>query len=220
MKRRDSLKAIALGAISTGLLVEACAPKKKEEKANAGSAAKIDRFAEEAANDERLQKETFFTAHEKATITVLVDIIIPKDEVSGSATEAGVPDFIEFIVKDMPYHQTPMRGGLRWIDQQCLRKYEKAFVDCTAQQQTEMIDAIAYPAKAAPDMKQGVSFFNLMRNLTVTGFYTSEMGVKDLGYMGNKPNQWNGVPKDVLDQYGLTYTEKDHKDCISFNSPE
>jgi hypothetical protein len=83
-----------------------------------------------------------------------------------------------------------------------------------------MIDAIAYPAKAAPDMKQGVSFFNLMRNLTVTGFYTSEMGVKDLGYMGNKPNQWNGVPKDVLDQYGLTYTEKDLKDCISFNSPE
>lgn len=219
MKRRDSLKAIALGAISTGLLMEACAPKKKDEKATADTAAKIDRFAEEAANDERLQKEIFFTAHEMATITVLVDIIIPKDEVSGSATEAGVPDFIEFIVKDMPYHQTPMRGGLRWLDQQCLRKYEKAFVDCTAQQKTEMIDAIAYPAKASPDMKQGVSFFNLLRNLTVTGFYTSEMGVKDLGYMGNKPNQWNGVPQEVLDKYGLAYSDKDLKDCISFNSP-
>ena len=124
-----------------------------------------------------------------ATITVLGDIIIPKDEVSGSASDAKVPEFIEFIVQDMPQHQLPMRGGLRWLDMQCLKRYEKAFKDCNQQQQMEMVDQIAYPKKAKPEMTQGVAFFSLMRNLTATGFYTSEIGVKDLGYAGNTPNQ-------------------------------
>jgi hypothetical protein len=75
---------------------------------------------------------------------------------------------------------------------------------------------IAYPDKAKPGMKQGVSFFNLMRNLTATGFYTSEIGVKDIGYAGNKPTQWNGVPDDVLQQYKVAYTEKELKECVSF----
>ena len=65
-------------------------------------------------------------------------------------------------------------------------------------------------------MKQGVAFFSLMRNLTATGFYTTEMGVKDIGYIGNVPNQWNGVPDDVLKQYNLAYTEKELKECVSF----
>jgi len=162
--------------------------------------------------------ETFFTPHEMATITVLADIIIPKDEVSGSASEAGVPDFIEFIVKDMPQHKTPMRGGLRWLDLESSKRFQKAFKDCSAQQQIAVVDDIAYPEKAKPEMKQGVAFFNLIRNLTCTGFYTSEMGVKDLGYMGNKPNQWNGVPDDVLKQYGLAYSEKELKECVSFDT--
>jgi hypothetical protein len=79
-----------------------------------------------------------------------------------------------------------------------------------------LVDQIAYPEKAKPDMKQGVAFFSLMRNLTATGFYTSEIGVKDIGFMGNRPNQWNGVPDDVLKQYGLSYTEKELKECVSF----
>jgi gluconate 2-dehydrogenase gamma chain len=136
--------------------------------------------------------------------------------VSGSASEAKVPEFIEYIVKDMPQHQTPLRGGLRWLDLQCLKKYEKSFVDCSSSQQIEMVDQIAYPAKAKPEMQQGVVFFNLMRNLTATGFYTSEIGVKDIGYAGSTPNQWNGVPQDVLDQYKVAYTEKELKECISF----
>jgi hypothetical protein len=153
-----------------------------------------------------------------ATITVLGDIIIPKDEVSGSASDAKVPDFIEFIVKDKPEHQVPMRGGLRWLDIECFKRYNNSFVECSKQQQIEMVDAIAYPKKAKPEMKQGVAFFNLMRNLTATGFYTTEIGVKDVGYMGNTPNQWNGVPDDVLKQYNLAYTEKELRECISFSS--
>ena len=137
--------------------------------------------------------------------------------VSGSASDAKVPEFIEFIVKDMPDHQVPMRGGLRWLDLQCLKKYEKAFKDCTSEQQIEMVDEIAYPKKAKPEMEQGVAFFNLMRNLTVTGFYTTEIGCDDVGYVGNRPNQWNGVPDDVLKQYNLAYTEKELKECISYD---
>ena len=161
--------------------------------------------------------QKFFTENELATITVLADIIIPRDAVSGSASDAKVTDFIAFIVIDMPSNQTPMRGGLRWLDMQCLKRFEKTFKDCDAKQQIEIVDEIAYPKKAKPEMQQGVAFFNLMRNLTATGFYTSEIGVKDVGYLGNTPNQWNGVPDDVLKQYGLSYSEKELKECVSFD---
>jgi Gluconate 2-dehydrogenase subunit 3 len=172
---------------------------------------------EEAEHYKEITSTTFFTPDEMATITVLGDIIIPKDDISGSASDAKVPDFIEFIVKDKPEHQVPMRGGLKWLDLQCYNRYKNAFKDCTQQQQIEMVDQIAYPKKAKPEMAQGVAFFNLMRNLTATGFYTTEMGGKDVGYMGNTPNQWNGVPDDVLKQYGMAYTEKELKECISFS---
>ncbi|HRH60540.1 MAG TPA: gluconate 2-dehydrogenase subunit 3 family protein, partial [Chitinophagaceae bacterium] len=176
-----------------------------------------DRMKEEIEYNKQYEGRHFFTADEMATITVLADIIIPKDEVSGSATDAKVPEFIDFIVQDMPEHQTPMRGGLRWLDMQCLSKYGKSFVDCDDKQKIEMVDAIAYPNKAKPEMKQGVSFFNLMRNLTATGFYSSEIGWKDIDYKGNTPNKWNGVPDDVLKQYGLAYTEKEMKECASYS---
>ncbi len=226
MDRRKSLKALALGTVSTGLLLDACklADKKEVSKdtVKAGNAADksnagINRMEEEAAHDKELASYTFFTPNEMATITILGDIIIPKDEVSGSASEAKVPGFIEFIVKDMPEHQVPMRGGLRWLDMQCLNRFNNSFADCNKQQQIEMVDAIAYPKKANPGMKQGVTFFNLMRNLTATGFYTSEIGGKDVGYIGNAPNNWNGVPDDILKQYGLAYSEKELKECVSFD---
>jgi gluconate 2-dehydrogenase gamma chain len=221
MDRRKSLKAIALGTFSTSLFAAGCKPdeKKAEEVKPADAVANFDRMAEEAAHDNKIMNsEKFFTAHEMATITLLADIIVPKDEVSGSASEAGVPAFIEFIVKDMPDHQTPLRGGLRWLDMQCMKRYEKAFKDCSNVQQIEMVDLIAYPdrAKGKKDLAPGVAFFNKMRDLTLTGFYTTQMGIKDLGYMGNQPNQWNGVPDDVLKQYGLAYSEKELKECVSF----
>lgn len=215
MKRRDSIKAIIVGTVASSVLVDACtSADEKTTTAEQPASGGIDRMKEEAEYEKKLEAETFFTTHEMATITVLADIIIPKDEVSGSASEAGVPAFIEFIVKDMPQHQTPMRGGLKWLDLECFERYQKAFKDCDNKQQLELVDAIAYPEKAKPELKQGVAFFNLMRNLTATGFYTSEMGVKDVGYVGNRPNQWAGVPDDVLKQYNLAYTEKELKECI------
>lgn len=213
MDRRKSLKILAAGAVAIPTVVGACNPEDKKQE----PVFNLDRNPDELKYEkEILAKEKFFTEHELATITVLADIIIPADEISGSASDAGVPEFIEFIVKDMPSHQIPMKGGLRWLDLQCLKRFEKSFVNCTQVQQLELVDEIAYPQKAKPEMSQGVQFFSLMRNLTATGFYTAEIGVKDIGYAGNTPTQWNGVPEDVLKQYNLQYTEKELQECVSF----
>ena len=99
-----------------------------------------------------------------------------------------------------------------------LKKFGNSFTAITEKQRIEIIDEIAYPKKAKASMKQGVAFFNLMRNLTTTGFYTSEMGVKDVGYMGNVPNQWNGVPDDVLKEHNLAYTERELKECVNYDT--
>jgi gluconate 2-dehydrogenase gamma chain len=221
MDRRKSIKTLIVGGIATSVIAEACqtADKKPvvaDEKATEPAGYGINRMAEEKEEEKRLSGERFFTPDEMATITILADIIIPKDEVSGSASDARVPEFIEFIVKDQPENKIPMRGGLRWLDLQCLNRYGHSFKDCTTVQQMEMVDEIAWPAKAKAAMIQGVAFFNLMRNLTASGFYTTEMGGKDMGYFGNVPNQWNGVPDDVLKKHGLAYSERELKECISF----
>lgn len=220
MDRRKSIKALLIGTAAGSVIMDSCNPVDKKETAVVKDAAtpdQADRTREEITHNKKLNEETFFTKEEMATIVILADIIIPKDEVSGSATDARVPDFIEFIVKDMPDHQTPMRGGLRWLQIESLKRFEKSFNEISEKQRIEIVDDIAYPNKVKPGMKQGVAFFTLMRNLTSTGFYTSEIGVKDIGYKGNVPNQWNGVPDDVLKQYNVAYTEKELKECVSFD---
>lgn len=202
MNRRDSLKALGLTAISTTVLIGAC-NNASDEKTLPKTSDLAGREQWETDREEKLKEDVFFNEHEMATITVLANIIIPKDEISGNAADAKVPEFIEFIVKDMPYHQVPMRGGLKWLDLQCFNRFEKSFIDSDAKQQISIIDEIAYPNIAKPEMMQGVSFFNRMRSLTASGFYTTEIGIKDIGYVGNAPNQWDGVPTDVLKQYGM-----------------
>lgn len=221
MDRRESLKAIVVGTVSSALLLESCDSKRDEQVAQVFETPESSpgdwRTPEELERLKLVTSKNFFTEQELATITILSDIIIPADEVSGSASEAGVPDFIEFIVKDKPEFQTPMRSGLKWLDIESLNRYEKPFRDLNEGQQLEVVDAIAYPERAAPEMKKGVAFFNLMRNLTATGFFTSEMGVKDIGYLGNRPNQWKGVPEEVLQQHNLAYTEKELRECVTFD---
>ena len=219
MDRRKSIKTLLVGTAVASVLIESCETTDKKGAANSTPGVnEDDRMVEEKIANKKLSEEVFFTPAEMVTITLLGDIIIPKDKVSGSASEAKVPDFIEFIVKDMPEHQTPMRGGLRWLDLNSLKRFGNSFANITDKQRLELVDEIAYPNKAKTTMKQGVAFFNLMRNLTTTGFYTSEMGVKDVGYMGNVPNQWNGVPDDVLKEHNLSYSERELKECISFDN--
>ncbi len=218
MDRRKYLKSLVVGSAGAGLLLQSCGPETKEEVKEAPPTFTIDRTPAEKERDLKLLSETFFDEHEMKTISILSDIIIPKDETSGSATEAGVPAFIEFIAKDKPGYQTPLRGGLKWLDIQCMKRFDADFAACTAQQQIEIVDEIAFPEKAKPEMQQGVSFFNTMRDLTACGFFTSKIGIADLGYIGNQPNQWDGVPQDVLDQYGMKYDERTLAESVKFES--
>ncbi len=203
MNRRDSLKALGIGTLSATALIAGCTEPK--DKIATGNAAvnTTGRQDFEIARDKTLLQETFFDAHETATITLLADIIIPKDQHSGSASDAKVVGFIEFIVKDEPEHQLPMRGGLKWLDIESLNRFNSDFMGCSPQQKKAILDDIAYPMQAKPRMQPGVAFFNKMRDLTAIGFFTSKMGIEDLGYKGNSPGKWDGVPEDVLKQYGL-----------------
>jgi len=211
MNRRESLKAIGLSTISTGVLLGAC---KTGTDKSSSTVVKEDDFGDadttglQDFEKERLKelnnKPAFFDDHERLTLIALADIIIPKDEVSGSASDAKVIDFIDFIVKDIPEHQVPLRGGLKWLDLQCLNRYGHSFIGSATNQQLEILEEIAYPMKVKPEMHQGAVFFSRLRNLVATGFYTSQIGIKDIGYVGNVPGKWEGVPADVLKQYNLT----------------
>src|SRR5438105_6762472 len=226
MDRRKLIKLITTGTIAVPAVISGCTSEEKKPEVAKEPQFNLDRTKEELAHEKSLlAMGRFFTDHEMATITVLADINIPKVDVSGSGSEARVPAFIDFIVQERPDYQTPMRGGLRWLDMQCMKRYDKSFVDCSHEQQIQLVDEIAYPeieyddkgakikrGKLHPGMEPGTSFFSLMRNLTATGFYTSDIEVNDIGYIGNTPNNWNGVPDDVLKQYGLEYSEKELKE--------
>lgn len=211
MNRRENLKLLFTGSLASGfLLTTGCAPETKEveHKPLLGDSSGYGRTPEEILYDERLNSNTFFSDEERKKIEVLVDIIIPADDKSGSATDAGVPDFIEFMMKDMPAYQVPMRGGLMYLDYRADELFESDFLGASDSQRLQIIEEIAYPDKAAAEMEGGVRFFNMLRNLTATGFFTSRIGFDDLGYVGNQPNVWDGVPQEVLDKYGVGYEEK------------
>jgi hypothetical protein len=146
----------------------------------------------------------FFTEEEWRTVRILADIVIPADAKSGSATDAGVPEFMDFVMNEWPERQTPMRGGLAWLDRECRERYAAPFADCSGEQQLAMVDAIAWPARVAPDLRPGARWFSSFRDLTAGGFYSSEMGVHDLGYRGNTfVAEWKGCPDDALKKLGV-----------------
>ena len=146
-----------------------------------------------------------YTAHEYATVRALVDEIIPKDAKSGSATDAAVPEFMDTMLDLEPNMRTAHRGGLAWLDHECRRRYAKDFVTCSAGERHAVLDDIAYPAKAKPEFGAGVAWFNSFRDFTATGFFSSEMGVEDIGYMGNVPvMEWTGCPVENYTRLGTT----------------
>lgn len=173
------------------------------EAASAADAAQTAR--RQAAGARAAYKPKFFTAHEYATVQVLVNLIIPKDARSGSATDAGVPEFMDFMMIDEPARQTPMRGGLSWIDHECEGRFDKRFLACTAAERAAVLDDIAWPQKAKPEFAHGVAFFSSFRDLTAAGFFSSKMGVDDLQYLGNVVvHEWKGCPDEALKRLGVT----------------
>lgn len=220
MDRRKTLKLMVAGTAATGLVMTGCEPKVEEQKASGNDHNLLEndlgygRTDEEIVRDKALLKDKFFTDHEMATVIVLSDIILPSDGENPSASQAEVPEFIDFIALDRPTFQIPLRGGLQWIDHESNARFNKVFKELTSEQQIEIVEDIAYPEDAKPEMSQGVSFFNTMRNLVLTGYFTSKPGLEDLGFMGNVPNVWDGVPQEVLDKHNLAYDEKTLRECV------
>jgi hypothetical protein len=152
----------------------------------------------------------FFTPAEWKTVRVLSDMVIPRDERSGGAVDAGVPEFMDFTMTDRPRYQQRMREGLAWIDAESNRRFGKAFADASTTQREAILNDIAWPSRAPAAMKEGVDFFYGFRDLTASGYWSCEIGVKDLRYMGNvfNPN-WNGCPPAALEKLGVTYAKFD-----------
>ncbi len=218
MDRRKSLKSILLGGVASGLAVHGCKPKAE---AVAEEVAPIEKYIygrtpKEKKRDQELFEEVFFNEHEKNTIAVLCDLILPASDDYGSATDAEVPDFIEFMVKDLPELQIPLRGGLMWLDHKSNLDYNVEFRSATEEQQKAILDTIAFPDPEIPEQEQPleIQFFSTMRNLTVSGYYTSKIGIKELGYKGNMPNVWNGVPDEVLAKHDVSYDEEWLAKCV------
>jgi hypothetical protein len=152
----------------------------------------------------------FFTPAEFRTARILADMIIPRDERSGSASDAGVLEFMDFTMIDRPNSQKWMRTGLAWIDAQSNTRFGKAFADATESQREAILNDIAWPSRATPAMADGVSFFNRFRDMTASGFWSSQVGVKDLKYIGNTfAPDWNGCPPAALKKLGVTYAKFD-----------
>jgi gluconate 2-dehydrogenase gamma chain len=177
ISRRDVLKSLAMSAAATSVL--------RTIPAQAAEYAHHMVAAEKAAT--KVYAPKFFAAHEYKTLQTLCQTIIPADADSGGAIEAGAPEFIDLLTSENIEYQVKLRGGLMWLDSTCSDRYGKAYFDCSPQQQKELLDQIAYRNNALTDLSlsQGVEFFSFLRNMTSDGFFTSEIGIKYLGYLGS-----------------------------------
>lgn len=195
LNRRELFERVG-GTVAAGVLFTWAA----EE--TTAAAAKASEARAQAAAGARPAPQ-FFTAREYATVVALSDLIIPKDDRSGSASDAGVPEFIDYLVNAQTDRQVAMRGGLGWLDNECRERFDKAYLDCSEAQRRQVVDDIAFPRRAKPEFSHGVRFFTTMRDLVAAGFFSSKVGVKDIGYMGNLPTVWDGPPPEVLKKIGM-----------------
>lgn len=204
MSRRDAVQLMAALPFAAFLAW----PSAEQEKAR--------RFVDTAlksADEGVAYAPKFFTAAEFRTARILADMIIPRDERSGNASDAGVPEFMDFMMIDRPNNQTWMRAGLAWLDAQSNTRFSKPFAEATEPQREQIVNDIAWPARAPAGMADGVSFFNRFRDLTSSGFWSSRIGVKDLQYQGNLfVPEWNGCPPAALKKLGVNYDKFDRKD--------
>jgi len=208
MDRRDTLKTLLITGVAGGAVASTVLSSCKTDEpmiAIPEGKLTVGRTPAERERDQTLLDNDFLSAEELSVVATLCDIILPATNSAGSATEADVHNFIDFIIQDIPNLQTPVRGGIAWINNEAATRFNTSFTAATEAQKMEIIEDIAYPDKAAPEMSSGVSFFNRMRDLTMTGYYTTRMGLDDLGYVGNRANIWDGVPEDVLKKHNMSY---------------
>lgn len=199
LSRRESLKLMALAAI--GSTIPGCGPSDIERAASkVAAASKTMPLAD--------REPTVLNRHEYETVKVLADWIIPADDRSGSATDAGVPAFIDFIMDDVDGAAEPLQQGLAWLDAHVASSGRTTFIELPSAEQEAVLSRIAWPDDVAPGLEEGAVFFTLMRDLTASGFWSSQMGVEDLGYMGNTANPgWEGCSHEAMAHLGLSYDE-------------
>ena len=197
VSRRDALKFAALAPLA-GVT-------------SSPQAERLERFmASLAAAEQQGYVPKFFTVAEWRTVRMLADYVIPRDDKSGSATDARAPEYMDFVMNDeqtTDATKTAMRGGLAWLDNECHHRFNgKNFVTASDAQRREVLDDIAWPRKAKPDMAAGVAFFNRFRDMTASGFFSSAMGWRDLQYIGNVAIPvWNGCPQPAMDKLGVSF---------------
>jgi hypothetical protein len=204
VSRRDALK--LLGAVPLVGALDWSAPSLER------ATRMVARLEEEGALA-AAYKPKFFTPHEWRTVRVLADMIIPKDERSGSATDAKAPEFVDFMLAEQDTTESSrvsMRGGLAWLDTETRHRFGTDFLGATDAQRSAVLDDIAYPKKAKPEYAAGVAWFSRFRSNIGSAFFSSAMGWQDLRYMGNvfNPN-WNGCPPEATKKLGVSYEEYD-----------
>lgn len=179
ISRRDILKSLTLTAVTGSVL--RVIPLEAAEYAH-----RMVREEKAAAEGQAYTPE-FFSAHFYKTLQSLCQSIIPSDADAKGAIEAGAPEFIDLITSENKDYQLALGGGFMWLDNTCLDRYGKTYIDCPAEQQKEILDLIAYRKnfKTDPSLGQGIEFFALLRKLTADGYFTSEIGIAYLGYIGN-----------------------------------
>lgn len=196
MDRRDAIKAMA--ALPFALSWDLSAPQLERASRVFALPASAAAFAPQ-----------FFTPAEWETVRTLVDYIIPRDARSGSATDAKVPEYMDWLMADKEASETTrvaMRGGLGWLDLECSERFGTTFVQSSDAQRRQVLDDIAWPKKARPEMRHGVAFFNRFRDLTAAGFFSSEMGYRDVKFVGNVFNpDWNGCPPEAMQKLGVSH---------------
>jgi gluconate 2-dehydrogenase subunit 3-like protein len=180
ISRRDILKSLTMGAVASSVL--------RVIPVQAAAYAHHMVAAEKAATPAGTYAPKFFSPRDYKTLQALCQTIIPADADSGGAMEAGAPEFIDLLTSENPKYQLKLGGGLMWLDAECVDRYDKPYLDCAPEQQKDILDAIAYSKNAEKDssLSPGVEFFGFLRELTADGFFTSEIGIKYLGYVGNK----------------------------------
>ncbi len=179
VSRRDVLRSLTVGMMTGSVL--AVIP------AHAAEMAHRMVQAEKATAPSGAYKPKFFSAHQYKTLQALCQAIIPPDGKSGGAIEAGAPEFIDLLTSESTDYQWKLGGGMMWLDAACNSRYGRSYLECSPEQQKQFLDLIAYRknAKVDPGLSQGIEFFSFLRNLTADGYFTSEIGIKDLGYIGN-----------------------------------
>lgn len=155
----------------------------------------------------------FFSEAELATVRLLADMVIPRDEKSGGATDAGSIEYMDFVLAESgDATKQAWHDGLRWFDEECRRRFQKPLVQCDDAQRAQVLDDIAWPARAREELRLAAQFFNRVRDLTASAFFSSRMGVEDLGYIGNVfIPVWRGAPDEAVRELGVSYSEWDRR---------